>query len=121
MNLNGFQILFGGLMALLATLSLSAVARRSVTRREGLLWTALCVAAALAVLWPGSISAVARRLGIGRGADLVSYLAVVVLFVGFLATYVRLRALRRQLTLLVRRLALSDPRSTGAPERGREP
>ena len=48
----------------------------------------------------------ARWLGIGRGADLVSYLAIGVMFVGFFVTYVRLRALRRELTLLVRRVAL---------------
>ena len=37
------------------------------------------VAACLAVLWPGVTSVVAGWLGIGRGADLVSYLAVAVM------------------------------------------
>jgi len=108
MSLNGFQILFGALMALLAAASVAAVARRAVTRREGLLWAALCLVACLAVLWPGVTSTVAGWLGIGRGADLVSYMAVGILFVGFFATYVRLRALRRELTLLVRRIALFE-------------
>ena len=121
-DLNGFQLLFGSLMALLAVTSLVAVARRAVSRREGFLWAALSLGGCLAVLWPEMTSVVASWLGIGRGADLVSYLAVGAMLVGFFMTYVRLRALRREMTLLVRRIALLElPPPAGVAEDRQEP
>ena len=44
-------------------------------------------------------------MGIGRGADLVLYCAVVVMMIGFLMTYSRLRHIQRELTLVVRHIA----------------
>ena len=108
MSLNGFQILFGLMMALLAAASLTAVARRAVSRREGSLWALLSIVACLTVLKPGITSIVANWLGIDRGADLISYLGIGAMFIGFFMTYVRMRALRREVTLLVRRIALLD-------------
>jgi hypothetical protein len=105
-GLNAFQLvmstaMLAGLLALLA-----GVGRGTVRRREGALWGLVLAAGLLAVLWPNSTSRVARLLGVGRGADLVLYLAVVAMLVGFWMIYIRLRQLRRDVTLLVRHLAL---------------
>ena len=107
-----FQILVLALAAFLFTGSLVATIKGWLTRREGLVWTLVWLAAGVTVAWPGVTAIIARALGIGRGADLVLYCSVIVMIVGFLMIYSRLRAVRRDLTLLVRRLAITEAATT---------
>jgi len=60
--------------------------------------------------WLNVKQAGAHALGIGRGADLVFYCAVVIMMIGFWMVYVRLRGLRREMTMLVRHLAILEAR-----------
>jgi len=85
--------------------SVVALIKGWANRREGLIWSAVWLAAGVAVLWPRITSKIARGLGIGRGADLVFYCAVIVMMIGFWLVYIRLRRVRREITLLVRHLA----------------
>ena len=128
--LNSFQILLVIVLALLLMGSVAAMLRGWATRREGTVWVVLCVAAAVATLWPKLTGRVADALGIGRGADLVFYCAVVVMMIGFWVTYMRLRFLRRELTLLVRHIAIlqaeenqhrTGQEATVSPSRRAEP
>lgn len=65
------------------------------------------IAAGSSVFFPQAWTWVANRLGIGRGADLLLYLLVVV-FIGFVATiYRRFRQLESETTQLARQLALA--------------
>jgi len=107
-GLNLFQVLSLSVVGLLLLLTLVAAWRGWVTRREAVTWSTLWIAAGGAILFPNITSAVAKRVGIGRGTDLLLYCAVVVMMVGFLMVYVRLRRLRREMTLLVRHLAIRD-------------
>jgi hypothetical protein len=93
-------------------LTLIAALRGWATRREGLLWVVVWVAAGVAIIRPNVTTVVARWLGIQRGADLILYCSVVVMMIGFLMIYVRLRHLRRELTLLVRQIAIRDAMMT---------
>jgi small membrane protein len=79
-----------------------------IRRRECVAWTLVCVVAVVSVIWPDITRRAAAFFGIGRGADLLLYGSVVVMMLGFLMTYVRLQRLRRELTLLVRHLAIRD-------------
>ena len=73
-----------------------------------LLWT-LGVAGALVVTWyPDTASFFADLVGVGRGADLVVYLAVVLLFVLVFQLHVSHVRMERELTKLVREEALKD-------------
>ena len=65
---------------------------------------------ASAFAWPEITTKIAHLLGIRRGADLVLYCSVVVMLVGFLVVYIRMRRLQRELTLIVRHLAIRDAR-----------
>lgn len=115
-QLNLFQLLVLAVVGGLLVLTVLAAWRGWITRREGVTWSALWLAAGGAVLFPGLVSAMAKGVGIGRGADLLLYCAVVVMMIGFLMIYVRLRRLRREITLLVRHLAIRDAvRGTDAP------
>ena len=108
MMLNPFQWIAVAVLVGLVLLTLGGMARRIVNRREATFLCVLWIAVGVAVVYPQITAIVARKLGIGRGADLVSYCAVVLMLVGFSMIYVRLRRLRRELTLLVRELAIRD-------------
>lgn len=53
-------------------------------------------------------------MGIGRGADLVFYCAVLAIMVRFWMVYIRLRRLRQEITLLVRHLAVREAQKDAA-------
>ncbi len=118
--MNAFQVLVVGVLAFLFAGSIVALYRGWSTRRESLIWCALCIIAAAAMLQPELTVRVAHALGIGRGADLVFYTAVVVMMVGFWMVYIRLRYLRRDITTLVRHLAILEARSGLSGSSGRK-
>jgi small membrane protein len=76
-------------------------------------WSLLWIGAAVAIARPQITVRVAHVLGIARGADLVFYLAILGMFVGFFGVYVRLRRLESEITQIVRELALRAPRDPG--------
>ena len=106
--MNLFQAFALLVIGCLLVVTVVAALRGWATRREGLIWLSVWLAASVAIIWPDVTGAVAKRLGIGRGADLVLYCVAVVMMIGFLMVYVRLRRLRREMTLLVRHLAIRD-------------
>ncbi len=113
--MNPFQILALGVVALLFLLSAVLFVKGWATRRDAILWMLLWIAAGVAIVWPGVTKIVANALGIGRGADLLLYCTFVAMMVGFLMVYARLRRLRRELTLLVRHLAITNAAVNTSP------
>ena len=105
--MNAFQILALTFLTVLAVLTVEAAARGGIRKRIASFWLFIWIAAAVAFAWPRAVGLLAKALGIGRGADLVMYCSVVMTLVGFFYTYTRFRRLDRQLTLLVRRLAIA--------------
>ncbi len=112
--MNAFQILALGILLCLFIVTILAIARGIVSRRDGILWALLWLAAGIAMAFPELTVAAARRLGIGRGADLILYCAVVVMMTGFLMVYSRLRRLQREVTLLARHIAITEALDTAA-------
>lgn len=108
LNLNPFQLILLVAICALLLASIVALIKGWFGRREGLLWLAVWLSAAVAVLWPDITSHIARSLGIGRGADLVFYCAILVLVSGIWMLYIRLRRVRREITLLVRHVAILE-------------
>ncbi len=81
-----------------------APGRQQLLRRlAGLIVVGLGI---VAVLWPMITTQVANAIGVGRGTDLVLYVLVMVFVYTALATSQRIHHLERQLTLLVRELAI---------------
>ena len=114
--MNLFQILALIVVGCLFLVTLATAIRGSVARRDGLLWAVVWLIAGVAIIWPGVTRIVARALGIGRGADLVLYCAVVAMMIGFLMVYTRMRRIQRELTLIVRHLATRDAVITTSPD-----
>lgn len=69
---------------------------------------------AVAVAFPGTVTWVAERIGVGRGSDLVLYaLALTFLFVT-IGVHQRIQLLEGRLTVLTRQLALHDAHAAHA-------
>jgi len=107
-ELSMFQRIAIAIVIVLFISSIVAMIKGWAGRREGLIWITVWLVAGVAILWPAVTSRIAAALGIGRGADLVFYSAVVVMMLGFWMVYIRMRRLRREITLLVRHLAILE-------------
>lgn len=69
-------------------------------------WLAFWFAAGIVVVVPDSTFSLARLVGVTRGADLVVYVALVILFFITFRSMVRQEKLQRDITLLTRRMTL---------------
>jgi hypothetical protein len=66
----------------------------------------LIAAGGLAVVFPELTQRVAELVGVGRGADLVTYIAIVVVMFVLLHYYTKFVELQRQVTELTREIAI---------------
>jgi len=103
-----FQILF----SLFALFALGSVIKK---KREGLLgpkglifWLGFWVLATVLVFYPNSTTTIAHYLGIGRGADLLMYVSLVVIFYVLFRLHVKLESIGRSLTKVVRKEAIEE-------------
>ena len=106
--LTSFQSIALIVAALVFVATLAAAASHALDWRTAFAWCALWVVAAVAILRPSITVAIAHFLGIGRGADLVFYCAILGMLFGFFAVYVRIKRLESEITRLVRALAIRD-------------
>lgn len=113
-----FQISGLTLLGVLVLYTLRAIFSRGVGARVLLLWLGVWISAGVAIMDPELTARLARVIGIRRGADLVFYCNVLVSMVGFFLLYLRHKRVERQLTVLVRELALSQPRLPAASSPG---
>lgn len=66
----------------------------------------ICVIGAGLVIYPDSATNLAQAVGIGRGADLITYLFIVIVMVAIFNLHLSTRSEQRRLTKLVREIAL---------------
>lgn len=104
-------ILIAGVIGLGAVAS--AVVGARLVYRVALL--GLLVLGVFLVSFPDVTTEVARRLGVGRGTDLMLYLAIVAGGFALLLLYARIRRVERKVTLLTRELALREARGAEDP------
>ncbi|MFH0874116.1 MAG: DUF2304 domain-containing protein [Candidatus Komeilibacteria bacterium] len=100
------------LVSLITLLALVAIWRRRRVVRISLglawIWTIIWLAVAVVFWWPELTNRLADLLHIGRGADVVTYGAIIVLLYAVFRLFVRLDSLDRSITTLTRELALRD-------------
>lgn len=75
---------------------------------EALAWSGVWIVAAIVVARPDTTTDIAQFLGVGRGADLILYGAVITLLILVFQLHVAHYKLERQLTELIRKQALED-------------
>lgn len=84
-------------------------------RKEGLLgpkgiifWIFFWFAVIIVVSWPNSVAKIADFFGIGRGADIVLYISIAVLFYIVFKLHIKLESIGRDITKITREVALSS-------------
>jgi hypothetical protein len=107
-------------LAVLAALLLFAIGQR---RRSGPLSYGIMLAAAVGavlVIFPELSTTIANAVGIGRGADLIFYVFMLIVFAAIANLHLRLRAHAEVATVLARELALAtarQPEASGGDKR----
>ena len=108
MELTAVQIL----VAVFALFAIIRVAMKAKSRSLPVLWSVLLIIVFLGVgyvaVMPGTTDVIASSIGIGRGIDLIVYLAIVALFYLVFRLVVKIETLQRDITKLVREIAIRD-------------
>ncbi len=73
-----------------------------------IIWVLFWAAAVGVVLYPNGTAKLATLAGVGRGADLVVYVSLAVIFYIIWRFLVKIEKLDRQITVLTRKIALYD-------------
>jgi len=79
---------------------------KSLTASAALVWGVLWVLVSYFLIFPSSSSSLALSLGIGRGADLIVYVSIVVVYYLLFKIYVKIEQMNEDVTKLVRSIAL---------------
>ena len=100
---------------LIALFALFAIARAVAQYKEGRVprtwfafWVLFWLSAAVVTALPWTTEVLARLVGVGRGVDAIMYLSLVVLFYLVFRLFVKVEDVERQITKLVRKIALED-------------
>ena len=106
-------------LLVLALLALYAFGqrRRSAPLSYGIMATA--TAGAVLVVFPNLSTAIANAVGIGRGADLIFYVFMLIVFAAIANLHLRMRAQAEVMTLMAREIALTNamrPSASAAPK-----
>ena len=105
--------MFQALLVLFALFAITRTIKQYRKQKVSLhwlvLWTGLWLVVIGAALYPKTADAVAKVVGVERGADLALYVAVVALAYLVFRLFVRQEETERSITELVRRVAIQNP------------
>jgi small membrane protein len=100
---------------LIITFALWAIVKTITQFKKGALtiawlffWIFFWLAAGIVAVLPQTTDIIASLVGVGRGADLVIYASLLALFYLVFRVYVKIEKTEREITRLVRKLALDD-------------
>lgn len=77
-----------------------------LTPRDAIFWIGFWFVVGLIILLPDTTSFLAGLVGIGRGADLVVYLSIVLIFYIIFQMTIKIEKIERNITKIVRAVAL---------------
>jgi len=87
------------------------VKEKVISTQAGFFWVLIWVAAIIGVVLPGTTTRLASYFGVGRGVDVIVYLSLALLFYLVFRIYVMIEDIRREITFLIRQLALNSSTS----------
>lgn len=118
--MNPIQWIILGFAAVAEVAVFAGFRRGRVSARGILFWTLVWILVGVVAVWPNVTYKVAGLVGITRGADLVLYLGLLLVFFILFRNAVRMEKIERDLAALVRVLALRDATDPGSTQRDSE-
>ena len=103
--MNGIQIV---LITAVVLVAIYFFVRLHNSILDFLLLLAMVTAALVFIFLPDLTNTVAHKLGVGRGADFIFYLSIVIFWFVIIKLYVRIRKLEKIITDVVRKDALNE-------------
>lgn len=79
-----------------------------ISTKTTLFWTIIWILAIIGVTQPGTTTKIASFFSVGRGVDAIIYIALALLFYLVFRIYVMIEDLRREITTIVRTVALKN-------------
>jgi hypothetical protein len=104
------MIIQAGLIFILSILATYALSQRRRAPIVGVLIFCSAITGIGLVLFPEVTNHVARWVGLGRGADLIFYLFIVIALAGIFNLHLRIRSNAEVITELARSIALTSAR-----------
>lgn len=103
-----FQLLF----TVFAVFALTAVFKKQQGQLlgtfSGWFWVLFWIVADAFVWWPNATNTLAHAFGIGRGADLITYVSVIVLFYLVFQLHIKIESIGREVTQVIRDRAIEQ-------------
>jgi len=79
-----------------------------LTSRDLIFWSGFWFVVGIIILLPDTTSYLAELVGVGRGADLVVYLSIVLIFYIIFQMTIKIEKIERNITKVVRTVAMKD-------------
>jgi len=106
--MTAIQIILVALFAFVAIRVIVRYFRRKTGFRSMVFWLVFWLAGLALALFPDLTFYFAKKLGVGRGADLVVYAALVILFLFAYRLTVKTEKMSDEITALSRKMALTE-------------
>lgn len=106
--MNGIQLI---LLTGIAFIGLYFAIRLRKRLLDIVLLFAMIICAVIFIVWPDVTNTIAKRIGVGRGADMIFYLSILIFWFIALKLYARIRRLEQLFTQIVREDALKKARN----------
>lgn len=103
--MKGIQFILLALLVLLFTYVINKLKNRWL---DLLLLCAMIITGAVLIIFPDLTIIIAHKLGVGRGADLIFYLSILIFWFVIVKLYARIRKLEQIMTDIIRKDALSN-------------
>ena len=108
----GIQVLIISIVIVIVIRILLQFHKKKVSLGELLIWCILWFGVIIITLQPNITSYVADFVGIGRGVDLVVYLAIISLFYLFFRLFIKIKYLEYTISTLVGHIAKNNAKKT---------
>lgn len=110
MSISSLQVLLLVIIFFALTRVLLRSREKNISIRSALFWVTIWTLAAVGTILPQTTSVIAHLVGVGRGADVVTYISLLLLFYLVFRIYVMMEEIRHDLTSIIRQIALQNPK-----------
>lgn len=106
--LTAIQIILLGLILFFISRVVLRAREKVIPAKTAVFWSIIWLFALIGVLLPRTTTQIAEVFGVGRGVDIIVYISIALLFYLVFRVYVMIEDLRRDITSLVRQIALQN-------------